>query len=150
MKTSYTRALAELVPIFFPDLLYRLNNQGQPVFPEFAAAIKPTEFAPGKRFGSRNALAGRLHARAWRRGASRRHAGSTSGPSRHWPPSGSSVFTSRSTRAARRGLEGARVHGDSSTGQRSTRDQVLERRTARDVEELEEVDLLAPLGSARA
>ena len=52
MKTSYTRALAELVPIFFPDLLYRLNNQGQPVFPEFAAAIKPTEFAPGKRFGS--------------------------------------------------------------------------------------------------
>jgi Asp-tRNA(Asn)/Glu-tRNA(Gln) amidotransferase A subunit family amidase len=52
MKTSYTRALAELVPIFFPDLLYRLTNQGQPVFPEFAAAIKPTEFAPGKRFGS--------------------------------------------------------------------------------------------------
>ena len=35
-----------------PDLLYRLNNRGQAVFPEFAAAIKPTEFAPGKRFGS--------------------------------------------------------------------------------------------------
>ena len=52
MKTSYTRALAELVPIFFPDLLYRLNNQGQPIFPEFAAAIVPTEFAPGKRFGT--------------------------------------------------------------------------------------------------
>jgi len=52
MKTSYSRALAELVPVFFPDLLYRLNNQGQPLFPEFAAAIRPTEFAPGKRFGS--------------------------------------------------------------------------------------------------
>ena len=26
MATSYTRALAELVPIFFPDLLYRLNG----------------------------------------------------------------------------------------------------------------------------
>jgi len=52
MATSYTRALAELVPIFFPDLLYRLNGRGEPVFPEFAAAIKPTEFAPGKRFGS--------------------------------------------------------------------------------------------------
>ena len=26
MTTSYTRALAELVPIFFPDLLYRLNE----------------------------------------------------------------------------------------------------------------------------
>jgi amidase len=52
MTTSYTRALAELVPIFFPDLLYRLNNQGAPVFPEFAAAIKPTEFAPGVTLGS--------------------------------------------------------------------------------------------------
>ena len=61
MKTSYTRALAELVPVFFPNLLYRLNNQGQPVFPEFAAAIKPTEFAPGKTVRIGNARAGRLH-----------------------------------------------------------------------------------------
>ena len=52
MTTSYTRALAELVPVFFPELLYRLNNQGAPVFPEFAAAIKPTPFAPGKTLGS--------------------------------------------------------------------------------------------------
>jgi Asp-tRNA(Asn)/Glu-tRNA(Gln) amidotransferase A subunit family amidase len=52
MTTSYTRALAELVPIFFPELLYRLNNAGQPIFPEFAAAIQPTEFAPGRTFGS--------------------------------------------------------------------------------------------------
>jgi amidase len=52
MRTTYTRALAELVPIFFPELLYRLNGAGQPIFPEFAAAIKPTEFAPGRTFGS--------------------------------------------------------------------------------------------------
>ena len=52
MATSYTRALAELVPIFFPDLLYRLNNAGNPVFPEFAAAIKPIEFAPGRVLGT--------------------------------------------------------------------------------------------------
>ena len=52
MKTTYTRALAELVPVFFPDLLYRLNNAGAPVFPEFAAVIKPTPFAPGKTLGS--------------------------------------------------------------------------------------------------
>ena len=52
MTTSYTRALAELVPVFFPELLYRLNNQGAPVFPEFAALIKPTAFAPGKTLGS--------------------------------------------------------------------------------------------------
>jgi hypothetical protein len=52
MRTSYTQALAALVPVFFPDLLYRLNNAGEPVFPEFAAAIRPTEFAPGKVLGS--------------------------------------------------------------------------------------------------
>jgi len=52
MTTSYTRALAELVPIFFPDLLYRVNNAGAPVFPEFAAMIKPTEFALGTTLGS--------------------------------------------------------------------------------------------------
>ena len=52
MTTTYTRALAELVPVFFPDLLYRLTNAGTPVFPEFAAMIKPTEFGPGKTFGS--------------------------------------------------------------------------------------------------
>jgi len=52
MRTSYTRALAELVPVFFPRILFRLTNQGQPLFPEFAAAITPTEFAPGRVFGS--------------------------------------------------------------------------------------------------
>ena len=52
MQTSYTRALAELVPVFFPNILYRLTNAGQPVFAEFAAMIRPTEFAPGRVFGS--------------------------------------------------------------------------------------------------
>jgi Asp-tRNA(Asn)/Glu-tRNA(Gln) amidotransferase A subunit family amidase len=52
MTTTYTRALAELVPVFYPDLLYRLTNAGEPLFPEFAAAITPTEFAPGRTFGS--------------------------------------------------------------------------------------------------
>ena len=52
MTTTYTRALAELVPVFFPDLLYRVTNAGAPLFPEFAAMIKPTEFAPGRTFGS--------------------------------------------------------------------------------------------------
>ena len=52
MSTSYTQALAQLVPVFFPDILYRLGRNGQPQFPEFAAKIKPTEFAPGKTLGS--------------------------------------------------------------------------------------------------
>src|SRR5260221_3984660 len=52
MKPAYTQALAQLVPVFFPDILYRLTRDGQPQFPEFAAKIKPTEFAPGKTLGS--------------------------------------------------------------------------------------------------
>ncbi len=52
MKTDFRRALARLVPVFMPDLLFRLGQSGQPVFKEFAAAIVPTEFMPGKVFGS--------------------------------------------------------------------------------------------------
>jgi amidase len=52
MKTDHRTALARLVPVFMPDILYRLTPKGQPLFKEFAAAIQPTEFAPGKVFGS--------------------------------------------------------------------------------------------------
>lgn len=68
MTTSYTKAVAELLPVFFPDILYRVAPQGgggrrsrstgttppglEPVFPDFAAAIRPTEFAPGLTFGT--------------------------------------------------------------------------------------------------
>ena len=52
MKPSYSQALAELVSVIFPDILYLLDRTGQPEFPEFAAKIKPTEFQPGKKFGS--------------------------------------------------------------------------------------------------
>ncbi len=51
MTTDFRRALARLVPVFMPDLLFRLGPDGQPVFEEFAAAIEPTEFLPGKVFG---------------------------------------------------------------------------------------------------
>jgi Asp-tRNA(Asn)/Glu-tRNA(Gln) amidotransferase A subunit family amidase len=54
MQTDYRRALAKLVPVFMPDLLFRLDGQGQPLFKEFAAAIVPTEFLPGKVFGTGN------------------------------------------------------------------------------------------------
>jgi len=52
MKTDFRRALARLVPVFMPDLLFRLGRDGQPVFKQFAAAIAPTEFLPGKVFGA--------------------------------------------------------------------------------------------------
>jgi amidase len=52
MRTDFRRALARLVPVFMPELLFRLGPDGHPVFKEFAAAIVPTEFMPGKTFGT--------------------------------------------------------------------------------------------------
>ena len=52
MTTDFRRALARLVPVFMPDLLFRLGRDGRPLFKEFAAAIVPTEFVPGKIFGT--------------------------------------------------------------------------------------------------
>jgi len=52
MNPDFRQALARLVPVFMPDLLFRLGPDGLPLFKEFAAAIRPTEFAPGKAFGS--------------------------------------------------------------------------------------------------
>ncbi len=52
MNPDFRRALAQLVPVFMPDLLFRLGPDGTPLFKEFAAAIRPTEFAPDKVFGN--------------------------------------------------------------------------------------------------
>jgi hypothetical protein len=52
MTVDFRKALARLVPVFMPDLLFRVRADGTPVFPDFAAAVVPTEFAPGKIFGT--------------------------------------------------------------------------------------------------
>ena len=52
MTVDFRQALARLVPVFMPDLLFRLGRDGTPIFKEFAAAVVPTEFMPGKLFGS--------------------------------------------------------------------------------------------------
>ena len=52
MMTDFRHALARLVPLIMPDLLFRLGRDGQPLFKEFAAAIVSTEFTPGKFFGT--------------------------------------------------------------------------------------------------
>jgi amidase len=52
MRPDFREGLARLVPVFMPDLLFRLGRDGEPVFKEFAAATRRTEFAPGKFFGS--------------------------------------------------------------------------------------------------
>ena len=52
MTVDFRRAIARLVPVFMPDILYRLGPDGQPLFKEFGETIVPTEFAPGKFFGS--------------------------------------------------------------------------------------------------
>ena len=52
MNTDFRRALARLIPVFMPELLFRLGSDGQPPFGEFAATVVPTEFMPGKVFGT--------------------------------------------------------------------------------------------------
>jgi len=52
MATDFQRALARLVPLIMPDLLFRLGRDGRPLYKEFAAAIVPTEFMSGKIFGT--------------------------------------------------------------------------------------------------
>ncbi len=51
MTVDFRRALARLVPIFMPELLFRLGADGEPVFKDFAAVIERTEFMLGKFFG---------------------------------------------------------------------------------------------------
>jgi hypothetical protein len=52
MRSDFTRALARLVPLLMPDLMFRMTADGLPLYPDFAAAITRTEFAPGKFFGT--------------------------------------------------------------------------------------------------
>jgi Asp-tRNA(Asn)/Glu-tRNA(Gln) amidotransferase A subunit family amidase len=52
MNPSYSQALVQLLPVIFPDILYRLTPADTPQFPDFADKIIPTEFEPGKVFGS--------------------------------------------------------------------------------------------------
>jgi hypothetical protein len=51
MRCDFTRALTRLIPLLMPDLMFRLGADGLPLYPDFAAAITRTEFAPGKFFG---------------------------------------------------------------------------------------------------
>ena len=48
MKTDYARALAQLVPVFMPDLLFRLGKDGQPVFQGIRGLLCPPNSMPGK------------------------------------------------------------------------------------------------------
>jgi amidase len=47
MAVDFKTAVARLVPVFMPDLLFRLGNDGQPVYKEVADAIIPTPFVAG-------------------------------------------------------------------------------------------------------
>ena len=90
-----------------PDILFRLGRDGQPLFKEFAAAIVPTEFAPGKVFGSGHDAADRLLRRARRRP----HRAAAQSRSRHRAAAGARddvpLPHHAISVAPRRGLEGA-------------------------------------------
>ena len=110
MSADFRRRLARLVPVFMPDLLFRLGRDGQPVFKDFAAAILPTEFMPGKVFGTGTHGADRLLRRAGR-GPDR---AARESRHRHDPAPGAGDVVPLPHPAIseppRRRLEGARLH----------------------------------------
>jgi amidase len=120
MNPDFRQALARLVPVFMPDLLFRLGPDGQPLFREFAAAIRPTEFAPGKVFGA-GTMARSTIASSWPKRGSRRPPISTSprSRSRSWrclsasmstttcraaPPTGANAGSPRASPTSRRSM----------------------------------------------
>ncbi len=52
MTTSFDQAIAAITPVLNPEILYELDENKEPAYPAFAAAIEPTEFAPGVKRGS--------------------------------------------------------------------------------------------------
>ena len=137
MKTDFRRALARLVPVFMPDLLFRLGRDGQPVFKEFAAAIVPTEFLPGKGVRHGRHAADRL-LRGDGRGPDRTAVQSRPG---HRPAAGAGdgvpVPPFAVPDAARRGLEDERLQRDAGRlGVAERAIEILGRRSARGVQEL--------------
>jgi Asp-tRNA(Asn)/Glu-tRNA(Gln) amidotransferase A subunit family amidase len=60
MSTTIDRAIAQLAPVLYPDLLLRLTPGNEPFYPEFAAKVRPTEFAPGVTRGT-----GKIAAADW-------------------------------------------------------------------------------------
>ena len=47
MDVDFRTALARLVPVFMPDILFRLGADGTPVYKEVAEAVVPTPFVAG-------------------------------------------------------------------------------------------------------
>ena len=52
MRTDFRRALARLVPVFMPELLFRLGATVSRCSRNSPLRSMPTEFMPGKFFGS--------------------------------------------------------------------------------------------------
>ena len=136
-RPTYTQALAELMPVFFPDILYRLDDRtAQPRVPGLRREIKPTEFAPGMiiRHGTMR------RSTTWSRWPT---AGSAAGQPEHphhpaAEPATAFRFHFVAVRdAPRRRLEGARLHRDAGRLPDAERAlEVLGRRSARRVQEL--------------
>ena len=70
MKTDFRLALAKLVPVFMPDLLFRLGRDGQPLGVRSRDRADRVPAWLGFRHGHH--AADRLYAWRWQRGGSNR------------------------------------------------------------------------------
>ncbi len=113
MKVDHRTALARLVPVFMPDILYRLTPEGQPVFKEFADCHRADRIRAGKNLRKRQDEADRLHAGTFGRTncaavEPRSGNGAASGAANGVPLPYQPVFVT-----SRRRLEGEGIHRNS-------------------------------------
>ena len=97
MKTDFRRALARLVPVFMPDLLFRLGSDGQPVFRRVRGRDRPDRVHAGQDRSAAARCSRSTIASRWRKDGSRRRQTSISPPSSSSSSPTRSVSTSRST-----------------------------------------------------
>ena len=84
MKVDYRVALARLVPVFMPDLLFRLRRDGQPLFKEFADGDRADRVHAGQGVRLGHDAADRL----LRRAGGRPHRAAGQSRPRHHPAAG--------------------------------------------------------------
>ncbi len=137
MKVDFRKALARLVPVFMPDLLFRVKADGTPVFPGFRRSGRADRVRAGKDLRLGQDAADRLLRRDGRRPD---RAAEKSRP-RHHPESGNGDGVPLPhfavPDAPRRRLEGKGLRRDADrlgAAQRAL--QILGRRSARCVQEL--------------
>ena len=80
MTVDYNGALAQLIPLIMPDILFRLDGKGQPLFTDFCRGDRADGVPAGEGLWQRGPCSRSITASRWPKAASRRRPISTSAP----------------------------------------------------------------------